>query len=86
MKKIISLMLAIVMLLSATSVFADTKILIKNERGSLYSDKDWGPMPEKMYVTQANAISKTYQSEFVIEKAKEKNAEITTDVENAENP
>ena len=86
MKKVISLALAIVMLLSATSAFADTKILIKNERGSLYSDKDWGPMPEKTYMTQANAISKTYQSEYVIEKAKEKIAEITTDVKDAENP
>ena len=85
MKKTIAVVLAICTLFASVSVFADTKILIKNERGSIYSDKEW-EMPEKSYITQANSIEKTYKSQYTIEKAKEKNAEITTDVKTTATP
>lgn len=84
MKKTVALLLAVVLILGSVSVFADTKITIKNERGSFYSDKDWGEMPVKNYITYANGEPRTYQSQYVIEKATEKNAVIETDVKNAE--
>ena len=83
MKKVIAFALAVCTLLTSVSVLADTKIMIKNERGSFYSDKEWD-VPDKLYFTQANSIEKTYKSQYKVEKAQEKNLEITTDVKYAE--
>lgn len=83
MKKTLASLLAICLTLGSVSAFADTKIMIKNERGSIYSDKEWD-VPDKTYITQANCIEKTYKSQYTVEKAKEKNAEIITDVKNPE--
>lgn len=85
MKKIIVALLAISTIFSSIGALADTKILIKNERGSVYSDKEWN-VPDKEYITQSNGYPVSYKPQYKIEKATEKNAEITTDVKNPEKP
>jgi len=86
MKKVVSVALLLCMLASSAAVYADTSILLVNDRGSFYSDTDWGKMPEKAYVTQALGERRTYQSEYVFEKAENKYASIKTDEKNIQDP
>lgn len=79
MRKIISILIALSVVLSSASVFAANKITLVTDRGTAYSRADFGEMPLKRYATIADSVVKEYRSNYTFEKT-DLNVQIETDI------
>ena len=78
MKKIISVLIALSVILSSVSVFANSITLV-TDRGTAYSKADFGEMPLKRYATIADSVVKEHRASYTFEKT-DLNVKIETDI------
>jgi len=79
MKKTICIALALCIILSSVSVFAENTITFVTDRGTAYSRADFGEMPLKRYVTISTNEVREMRAGYTFEKTA-LNAEIKTDI------
>ena len=79
MKKIVCLCLALCIIFTSASVFAENKITFVTDRGTAYSRADFGEMPLKRYATISEGVVKEYRADYTFEKTL-LNAKIETDI------
>lgn len=78
MKKIISVLIALSVILSSVSVFANSITLV-TDRGTAYSKADFGEMPLKRYATITDGVVKEHRASYTFEKT-DLNVKIDTDI------
>lgn len=79
MKKIICLCLALCVILTSVSVFAENKITLVTDRGTAYSRADFGEMPIKRYATISKGVVREERASYTFEKT-DLNVKIETDI------